>query len=142
MLRSSAAKASGSISGSVQSFPLGHCGIMTPPGAFFFFQAEDGIRDGTVTGVQTCALPIYPENVAGVLYPRRFRPIDGGRVRRQHFLDRGLCSDRVLAGGRRLHTVSRCQAASKIGRASCREIVEFSAGCLLSKGIRVETVTQ
>src|SRR6266542_6712261 len=27
--------------------------------AFFFFQAEDGIRDATVTGVQTCALPIY-----------------------------------------------------------------------------------
>src|SRR5271168_3469580 len=27
---------------------------------FFFFQAEDGIRDRTVTGVQTCALPIYP----------------------------------------------------------------------------------
>src|SRR2546430_9062923 len=26
--------------------------------AFFFFQAEDGIRDLTVTGVQTCALPI------------------------------------------------------------------------------------
>src|SRR5690348_17907485 len=26
---------------------------------FFFFQAEDGIRDGRVTGVQTCALPIY-----------------------------------------------------------------------------------
>src|SRR5689334_23565179 len=25
----------------------------------FFFQAEDGIRDGTVTGVQTCALPIF-----------------------------------------------------------------------------------
>src|SRR5256886_8518907 len=29
----------------------GHC--------IFFFQAEDGIRDLTVTGVQTCALPIY-----------------------------------------------------------------------------------
>src|SRR2546430_7199721 len=27
----------------------------------FFFQAEDGIRDLTVTGVQTCALPIYLE---------------------------------------------------------------------------------
>src|SRR5688572_33310638 len=27
--------------------------------ASFFFQAEDGIRDLTVTGVQTCALPIY-----------------------------------------------------------------------------------
>src|SRR3989475_12355093 len=33
---------------------------------FFFFQAEDGIRDLTVTGVQTCALPIshaYPERL-------------------------------------------------------------------------------
>src|SRR5690625_5494024 len=27
---------------------------------FLFFQAEDGIRDGHVTGVQTCALPISP----------------------------------------------------------------------------------
>src|SRR5689334_23609459 len=32
---------------------------------FFFFQAEDGIRDGTVTGVQTCALPILVELRAG-----------------------------------------------------------------------------
>src|SRR5438309_7690616 len=31
---------------------------------FFFFQAEDGIRDGTVTGVQTCALPIWPTSSA------------------------------------------------------------------------------
>src|SRR5687767_15864703 len=32
----------------------------------FFFQAEDGIRDKLVTGVQTCALPIYARpNVAG-----------------------------------------------------------------------------
>src|SRR5256886_5692616 len=29
---------------------------------FFFFQAEDGIRDLTVTGVQTCALPICKKN--------------------------------------------------------------------------------
>src|SRR5438876_8847158 len=33
---------------------------------FFFFQAEDGIRDGRVTGVQTCALPIYVLDVVGV----------------------------------------------------------------------------
>src|SRR3712207_6935729 len=34
---------------------------------FFFFQAEDGIRDIGVTGVQTCALPIfgYDNNVMG-----------------------------------------------------------------------------
>src|ERR1022692_1603868 len=31
---------------------------------FFFFQAEDGIRDYKVTGVQTCALPIYTRDVA------------------------------------------------------------------------------
>src|SRR2546430_5116172 len=31
---------------------------------FFFFQAEDGIRDLTVTGVQTCALPISGATVA------------------------------------------------------------------------------
>src|SRR6267143_2556770 len=36
---------------------------------FFFFQAEDGIRAGTVTGVQTCALPISAILVAGVLVP-------------------------------------------------------------------------
>src|SRR5439155_4002028 len=29
----------------------------------FFFQAEDGIRDGHVTGVQTCALPIFRQNL-------------------------------------------------------------------------------
>src|SRR5690348_2629439 len=31
---------------------------------FFFFQADDGIRDGRVTGVQTCALPIWPTAAA------------------------------------------------------------------------------
>src|SRR2546427_6802618 len=31
---------------------------------FFFFQAEDGIRDLTVTGVQTCALPILHPKIA------------------------------------------------------------------------------
>src|SRR3712207_7649313 len=31
-----------------------------PASSFFFFQAEDGIRDIGVTGVQTCALPIWP----------------------------------------------------------------------------------
>src|SRR5258708_33804149 len=33
---------------------------------FFFFQAEDGIRDDLVTGVQTCALPIYFAHLAQV----------------------------------------------------------------------------
>src|SRR5438552_6628337 len=33
---------------------------------FFFFQAEDGIRDDLVTGVQTCALPIYFGSGSGV----------------------------------------------------------------------------
>src|SRR5438132_12599907 len=33
---------------------------------FFFFQAEDGIRDHCVTGVQTCALPIYLRSGDGI----------------------------------------------------------------------------
>src|SRR3989442_10464476 len=37
--------------------------------SFFFFQAEDGIRDADVTGVQTCALPIYTHV--------QYRPADG-----------------------------------------------------------------
>src|SRR5206468_8704132 len=32
---------------------------------FFFFQAEDGIRDLIVTGVQTCALPIWSDGTPG-----------------------------------------------------------------------------
>src|SRR2546430_7662139 len=39
---------------------------------FFFFQAEDGIRDLTVTGVQTCALPIS--------LPHRPRPVRAGKT--------------------------------------------------------------
>src|SRR2546430_10901885 len=35
-----------------------NCACTTCSYFFFFFQAEDGIRDLTVTGVQTCALPI------------------------------------------------------------------------------------
>ena len=46
---------------------VGVCGLVLVFGVccrcfflcFFFFQAEDGIRDDLVTGVQTCALPIY-----------------------------------------------------------------------------------
>src|SRR6266436_9275649 len=33
---------------------------------FFFFQAEDGIRDVAVTGVQTCALPIFRSTAEGL----------------------------------------------------------------------------
>src|SRR2546427_8736098 len=46
---------------------------------FFFFQAEDGIRDLTVTGVQTCALPISATMWLhmGAFGPRRAYTIDG-----------------------------------------------------------------
>src|SRR2546422_9876026 len=39
---------------------------------FFFFQAEDGIRDVAVTGVQTCALPILPR----LTDSRRISPVE------------------------------------------------------------------
>src|SRR5437867_13200324 len=43
---------------------------------FFFFQAEDGIRDRTVTGIQTCALPIF----ARALHAKPLRLPEGGRA--------------------------------------------------------------
>src|SRR5437762_11299130 len=36
---------------------------------FFFFQAEDGIRDTSVTGVQTCALPIWTLQTLSIIQP-------------------------------------------------------------------------
>src|SRR5258708_30053984 len=51
----------------------GYCGVMARSIQscvsmfFFFFQAEDGIRDDLVTGVQTCALPIsFPSNSVAI----------------------------------------------------------------------------
>src|SRR2546422_11744419 len=46
--------------------------------SFFFFQAEDGIRDVAVTGVQTCALPIAWRAFAGPYWP----PDLGGQMYR------------------------------------------------------------
>src|SRR5690348_6994977 len=48
--------------------------------SFFFFQAEDGIRDGRVTGVQTCALPISE-------LEEELDDVSGGRLDWQKLLD-------------------------------------------------------
>src|SRR5437763_13667774 len=65
-------------------------------GVFFFFQAEDGIRDTSVTGVQTCALPILHEVVTRYLTRRiaedqplpDLMVIDGGKGQLGAALDR------------------------------------------------------
>src|SRR5258708_14794406 len=44
---------------------------MSPVVSFFFFQAEDGIRDDLVTGVQTCALPI---SAVAAIFSAKGRP--------------------------------------------------------------------
>src|SRR5438876_10613023 len=84
----------------------------------FFFQAEDGIRDGRVTGVQTCALPIW-----GRARGRQRR----ARVRRR--ISRRTESMAAIAI-RRWRSESTCSTESRaeIGRASCRERVEISVG--------------
>ena len=45
---------------------------------FFFFQAEDGIRDDLVTGVQTCALPILRNQLANIGLCVADGPAQGG----------------------------------------------------------------
>src|SRR5256885_16154272 len=54
---------------------------------FFFFQAEDGIRDYKVTGVQTCALPILGQDeqkrVDGLRCAKHGQSFDGPKTRLQ-----------------------------------------------------------
>src|SRR2546427_7961895 len=63
---------------------------------FFFFQAEDGIRDLTVTGVQTCALPIFMG--AQVSSERPHGHLIAGIARRMQTLRRSEAKI-LLAGG-------------------------------------------
>src|SRR5207248_1297904 len=57
----------------------------------FFFQAEDGIRDRTVTGVQTCALPISQDFFARALEKGLLAEADPSRGRFRSFL-RTVCA--------------------------------------------------
>src|SRR5690348_7359350 len=56
---------------------------------FFFFQAEDGIRDGRVTGVQTCALPISEMNGRSARAKRPFISINCAAIP-EHLLESEL----------------------------------------------------
>src|SRR5699024_11855340 len=87
---------------------------------FFFFQAEDGIRDRNVTGVQTCALPILADGGGedAPLVPGA--PHGGGVLRPGHHP--GLLPCQFDAGFR--------SQAQQIGRASCRERAESAAGAV------------
>src|SRR2546426_8867354 len=76
---------------------------------FFFFQAEDGIRDYKVTGVQTCALPILdvPES-GGTAADGAGRPLGSGR-RAQHAIPALALRPvqrRVRAGEQRLGCIA------------------------------------
>src|SRR2546422_10380501 len=78
---------------------------------FFFFQAEDGIRDVAVTGVQTCALPICRESrfLRGDLRPAEGR--DAGAPGRRRCLPRVRRSARPARGA----TLGRLEAATCAG---------------------------
>src|SRR2546430_8258400 len=88
--------------------------------SFFFFQAEDGIRDLTVTGVQTCALPISATTPSA---PSNLPP--SGTESRCDPLQTSACFVRPIrlpAGSTSTFSpASRIQP--EIGRASCRERV-------------------
>src|SRR3989475_4094174 len=85
---------------------------------FFFFQAEDGIRDLTVTGVQTCALPIYTDS------PWRWPELWGlikDQIRNPHLIYPGYVITLDRARGQL--TIGAPARPAEIGRASCRERV-------------------
>src|SRR5690348_17509428 len=62
----------------------------------FFFQAEDGIRDGRVTGVQTCALPISRRSRRPPPKPRRRPRPTLPRRRRRREVDPMEAADDIL----------------------------------------------
>src|SRR2546425_4317284 len=78
---------------------------------FFFFQAEDGIRDKLVTGVQTCALPIWCGGRRGWrgLRPRARRPVarlrTAGRRRLRPAGHQLLCPIDQTCPGQRLRRI-------------------------------------
>src|SRR3989449_1566576 len=77
---------------------------------FFFFQAEDGIRDVAVTGVQTCALPISgPRTAARV--EEILQPIVGGQVRADIAAAHLIAGDAQLAAGAKEKARSHWRAA-------------------------------
>src|SRR5437588_10509699 len=79
----------------------------------FFFQAEDGIRDHCVTGVQTCALPIYPKPY-GCSCSVGSVPT-GGSVGSEPFVSGGSATTSSDPSGRRLRSEER--RVGKEGRA-------------------------
>src|SRR5262249_58069044 len=96
-------------------------------GGCFFFQAEDGIRYWSVTGVQTCALPILDpldlELAERLTAQPSIRPVERRRVGRTAALRRAGVLGEVEVG------VDRARAPDReIGRASCRERVERAVG--------------
>src|SRR5437868_10000058 len=93
---------------------------------FFFFQAEDGIRDRNVTGVQTCALPIYGCGAPGDrLAMHRAATVVVARLREKQQQPPGSTS-RSNAPERATQRAGT--SPPEIGRASCRERVENSEG--------------
>src|SRR2546421_5739289 len=90
------------------------------PPVFFFFQAEDGIRDLIVTGVQTCALPISPLAIAPIAVAAAVARSRAERLGRQLLLEHSLRQLGVRFAARQLHHLSQ---EEQIGRASCRERV-------------------
>src|SRR6266498_4281987 len=73
---------------------------------FFFFQAEDGIRDADVTGVQTCALPILVRSAAGALGRSCRTRATGGASDANVWASRGLEIANLGCGMREIHTVN------------------------------------
>src|SRR5256885_3401480 len=87
---------------------------------FFFFQAEDGIRDYKVTGVQTCALPIYAP-----LPPGQADIADGLRCGAADAVEGSPRRGRLRRSRRppRADGPWCLSPRAEIGRASCRERV-------------------
>src|SRR5207248_5470326 len=91
----------------------------------FFFQAEDGIRDRTVTGVQTCALPILERRSRAAPAASRAGAECAAPSRATLLVQRGYGAPATAKAFLRPELAGLTDALDwadmQIGRASCRE---------------------
>src|SRR5207245_4763624 len=96
-----------------------------------FFQAEDGIRDATVTGVQTCALPIWEDTA-----------VEAMRAGAQDYVTKGNLKrllpavERELQDARERRDRKRAEATLRVTQERLRQVTASSTAVLCATAVR------
>src|SRR5207253_6309403 len=110
-----------------------------------FFQAEDGIRDGHVTGVQTCALPISQDIIAAAAQIRALVPLALEAMQTEHEADRttSIMMSRALVAaceltGDTLQRMIVLLDGLQVFPDRMRENLDLSGGLIMAEALMLE----